>query len=539
VTKELQVDSSIDTNGSLPDDMLREQLLRVQLLYAAGFLLWTITCLFDIYLAPNGDRGPYAPWIDAASALLSAITIGYIRFGRSSEHRKLDIGVDLVVVHAAAIALLNSWAPQPVTSRPISGITLLLLLFGMVAPATPRRILITSLAAASMDPLGVWLAHLRGLPVPSTLHTLAMFHLNFACAFLAVVPARVLYRLGRELREARALGSYQLVEPLGRGGMGEVWLGRHRLLARHAAIKLIRPDMLSGVSRERAMNSLRRFELEAQATAALTSPNTIRVFDFGLTGDGTFYYVMELLDGRDLESLIRDFGPLPPARVIHLVRQICSSLAEAHAIGLIHRDIKPANIFACRMGLDYDVVKVLDFGLVKHEQRATAPTMMTSGLVTVGTPAYMAPEAILGDVELDRRVDIYALGCVTYFLLTGVQVFEAPSPMKLLMQHVTAAPVAPSQRSPYPIPPALDRFVMACLHKEPERRPSSVEDLMRMLPGRDTVGEWNQPAARMWWEMKLPQLSKPAAALNQSRASASGHTAGAASGRAPWQPSTC
>jgi hypothetical protein len=184
VTKELQVDSSIDTTGSLPDDMLRGQLLRVQMLYAAGFLLWTITCVFDIYLSPNGDRGPYAPWIDGASALLSAITIGYVRYGQSSDRRKLDLAVDLVVVHAVAIALLNSWAPQPVTSRPISGITLLLLLFGMVAPATPRRILITSLVAASMDPLGVWLAHLRGLPVPSTLHTLAMFHLTSRVRFL-------------------------------------------------------------------------------------------------------------------------------------------------------------------------------------------------------------------------------------------------------------------------------------------------------------------------------------------------------------------
>src|SRR6185295_3712036 len=180
------------------------------------------------------------------------------------------------------------------------------------------------------------------------LNTVLMFYPNYVCAVLAVAPAQVLYRLGRQVREARALGSYQLVERLGEGGMGEVWLAHHRLLARSAAIKLIRPEMLSDGGQDQAAVTLSRFEREAQATAALTSPHTIRLFDFGITDDGTFYYVMELLDGRDLESLVREFGPLPPARVMHLVRQLCRSLAEAHAMGLIHRDIKPANIYACR-----------------------------------------------------------------------------------------------------------------------------------------------------------------------------------------------
>jgi serine/threonine-protein kinase len=286
--------------------------------------------------------------------------------------------------------------------------------------------------------------------------------------------------------------------------------------------------MLTDRSRDRAMDSLRRFELEAQATASLSSPHTIRVFDFGLTSDGTFYYVMELLEGRDLESLVRDFGPLPPARVVHLVRQICSSLAEAHAKGIIHRDIKPANIFACRMGVDVDFVKVLDFGLVKHEHRPTAPTWLTSGHVTIGTPAYMAPEVILGEATLDRRVDIYALGCVAYFLLTGEQVFAAPSPMKLLMQHVTATPVPPSERSPHPIPPALEKMVMACLNKNPEKRPASIDDLLRMIATTE-ANRWEQSAARLWWD----------AHLNRSRASASGCRAGASSGQELLQLSIC
>jgi eukaryotic-like serine/threonine-protein kinase len=196
-------------------------------------------------------------------------------------------------------------------------------------------------------------------------------------------------------------------------------------------------------------------------------------------------------------------------------------------------------VFTCRMGLDYDFVKVLDFGLVKHEERTTAPTVITSAHQTIGTPAYMAPEAIMGDAEVDRRVDIYALGCVTYFLLTGEQVFDAPSPMKMLMQHVAATPVPPSQRAPRKVPPALDRFVMACLHKDPSQRPSGIEQLLEMLPAHEWTGDWDQETARKWWEANLPELSEPARSLNQSRASASGYRAGGASGRGLLQPSIC
>ena len=238
---------------------------------------------------------------------------------------------------------------------------------------------------------------------------------SYACAFVVVVPAKVLHRISRRLKEAQELGSYYLIEPLGHGGMGEVWRAEHRLLAREAAIKLVRPELLGARSEEEAQRVLRRFEREAQATAALRSPHTIQVFDFGITQEGTFYYVMELLLGRDLESLVREFGPLPPERALYLLRQICHSLADAHAHGLVHRDIKPANIYVCRMGLDYDFAKVLDFGLVKIRDRSSADTLVTADQRTTGTPAYMAPECILGDADVDRRADVYSLGCVAYF----------------------------------------------------------------------------------------------------------------------------
>jgi eukaryotic-like serine/threonine-protein kinase len=481
------------------------------ILNIVGTILWTISCVFDATLgSPHGDRGPYRLVIEGTAALLAAMTAVYVRFGHSSPRAKANLGLASMPVYAFALAILNSWAPQPTTMRPLSGITILILFFGMMAPASPRKTLYASLVAASMDPLGVWIAHLRGLPVPSVWHTFLLFFPNYACAVLAVVPSRILYKLGRNLREARAMGSYQLVERLGEGGMGEVWLARHRLLARTAAIKLIRPERLGEIGSDDATMTLGRFAREAQATAALTSPNTIRLFDFGLTDDGTFFYVMELLDGRDLESLVHTYGPLPPARAVHILRQICRSLAEAHARGLIHRDVKPANIYVCRMGLEYDFVKVLDFGLVKVEQPGDAATMMTAAPMAVGTPAYMAPETILGDVEVDRRVDVYALGCVAYYLLTGERVFSAQTQVKLLMQHLQEQPSLPSRRTLQQIPPELDRLVLDCLHKDPARRPADANAVFQRL-AECTIDNWDQRSARSWWETHLPDLASTGA----------------------------
>ena len=260
--------------------------------------------------------------------------------------------------------------------------------------------LVASLVAASMDPLArLGRAPARPADVPSVVNTFVLFMPNYACAVVAMLPSHVLQRLGRRLREAQELGSYHLVELLGRGGMGEVWRGAAIGCWRaSAAIKLVRPEAARRrAATPRRASMLRRFEREAQATAALSSPHTIRVFDFGVTDDGTFYYVMELLAGRDLESLVREFGPLPADRALFLLRQVCHSLADAHARGLVHRDIKPANIYVCRMGLDYDFVKVLDFGLVKfNDQRSIEQTLMTGAHTTTGTPAFMAPEIILG-----------------------------------------------------------------------------------------------------------------------------------------------
>jgi serine/threonine-protein kinase len=271
----------------------------------------------------------------------------------------------------------------------------------------------------------------------------------------------------------------------------------------------VRPELLGARTESESQAVLRRFEREAQATAMLNSPHTIQVFDFGVTQDGAFYYVMELLTGRNLESLVREFGPLPASRVIYLLRQVAHSLADAHARGLVHRDIKPANIYICRMGLEYDFAKVLDFGLVKLKHARPGDTLSTIEHTTSGTPAYMAPETILADADVDRRADVYALGCVAYYLLTGELVFEADTSMKMLMHHLNTTPVPPSQRTELPIPRELDDLVLACLQKDPARRPQNAGELFRMAYNCRACEGWDAEAAEAWWQAHLPEFTGP------------------------------
>jgi serine/threonine-protein kinase len=301
------------------------------------------------------------------------------------------------------------------------------------------------------------------------------------------------YELAAAASQGQEMGSYRLEELLGRGGMGEVWRASHRLLARGAAVKLIRADPGSD-SRE----LLRRFEREARATAALRSPHTVNVYDYGTTEDGTFYYVMELLEGYDLETLVHRFGPLPPERAVFLLEQACHSLAEAHEGGLIHRDVKPANIYVCRYGIDSDFVKLLDFGLVKNPV-ADANSSVTHAGVIAGTPGYMSPEMGLGSPDVDWRTDIYALGCVAYWLLTGHRVFEEGSPMQILMDHVQKKPDPPSSRVPGGLPAEIDRIVLACLEKDPNNRPQTAAELAAELRAVPRTEDWSEERARRWW----------------------------------------
>jgi CHASE1-domain containing sensor protein len=301
---------------------------------------------------------------------------------------------------------------------------------------------------------------------------------------------RAIARLRSQMQAALELGQYTLVERIGEGGMGVVYKARHAMLRRPTAIKLLPPSKSSEAL-------LERFEREVQLTSGLSHPNTIAIYDYGRTAEGVLYYVMEYVDGITLDRLVESYGPLAAARAVFLLKQACGALAEAHDLGLVHRDVKPANLMLCVRGGTYDFVKVLDFGLVKQLEADGSDVSRPEWVV--GTPLYMAPESIRSPDRIDPRSDLYALGAVGYFLLTGTQVFTGRNMVEVCGHHLHTEPVPPSRRAPAPIPEALERVILACLAKDPEARPASARGLLAALEAVD--GEpWTQEAAREWWE---------------------------------------
>ena len=394
-----------------------------------------------------------------------------------------------------------------------------ILVFPTVMPGAPRRTAAAGTIAALSGPAVMLLSTaVNGLPEGATWSgvtqlIVTMFYPAIICTALAHWTSILVYRLSREAARARRMGSYQLVEKIGAGGMGEVWRAKHRLLVRPAAIKLIRRDAC-GKNDEACRTTVRRFEREAQATALLRSPHTVELYDFGVTDEGTFYYVMELLDGLDLKRLVERYGPLPAERAIHILRQACHSLHDAHSAGMVHRDVKPANIFVCRRGQDYDFVKVLDFGLVAASAEIEdMRTQLTAEGMMSGTPAFMAPEMASGERAIDARADVYALGCVAYWLLTGRVVFEGSSAMAVILKHARDLPARPSSQSELPIDPELERIVLSCLAKDPDERPASAAVLASELAEcARTNGEWTNELAASWWRMHAPHAVTSGAA---------------------------
>jgi hypothetical protein len=313
-----------------------------------------------------------------------------------------------------------------------------------------------------------------------------------ACAVvIATLTSRVIYGLREEVQKARRLGQYTLEEKLGEGGMGVVYRARHAMLRRPTAVKLLPREKAGDVA-------LGRFEREVQLTAALSHPNTVSVFDYGRTPDGIFYYAMEYLEGTNLDHLVRQEGPQPPARVAHVLRQVASSLAEAHGIGLIHRDVKPENIILCERGGVPDVAKVLDFGLARDLEQGEG-ARLTQANVVQGTPLYLSPEAIRAPDTVDARSDLYALGAVGYFLLAGRPVFDGGTLVEVCSHHLHTRPLPPSERLGRPLPAGLESLVLACLQKDPGRRPQSALALRASLEGLHDLGSWSEDEARAWW----------------------------------------
>ena len=311
-------------------------------------------------------------------------------------------------------------------------------------------------------------------------------------AALAIYGAYVLNGLRAELHEARKFGQYRLIRKLGEGGMGEVFLAEHALLKRPCALKQIIGSAHSDPLAQA------RFEREVQSAARLAHPNTIEIFDYGHTADGTFYFVMEYLRGMSLADLLRECGPLPPGRVVYLFRQVCAGLAEAHGLGMVHRDLKPANVFVAVRGGESDVAKVLDFGLVKLTGDPEAATL-TADMVVSGTPLFMAPEQATGESALDARADLYALGAVMYCALTGRPPFEGRSPFAVMMAH-SRDPVTPPRAVRPDLPADLERVVLRCLAKRPEDRFQSATALREALSACACAREWGPHRAEVWWE---------------------------------------
>lgn len=309
---------------------------------------------------------------------------------------------------------------------------------------------------------------------------------------LSIYGTHVLGVLRKEAFEAKRLNQYQLRDKIGSGGMGEVYLAEHQLLKRPCAIKLIRPDRAGEAS------ALARFEKEVRATARLTHPNIVDIYDYGATADGTFYYVMEYLQGMTLEELSDLYGPQPAGRVIYLLRQACEALAEAHGAGLIHRDIKPANLFAARRGGRYDFIKLLDFGLVKEQDVDSGTMTLRQTHTPPGTPQFMAPEQINGERPVDHRIDLYAIGGVAYLLLTGRAAFEGESAAAVMIA-ATRDPVVPPSKIRSDVPEDLERIVLRCLAKEPDGRFADALELERALASCRSAGDWDHTSASHWW----------------------------------------
>jgi len=306
---------------------------------------------------------------------------------------------------------------------------------------------------------------------------------------LSVAASRVIFGLRKQVGNIRALGQYHIEAEIGSGAMGIVYRARHALLRRETAVKLLAPERTSEAQ-------LQRFEREVQLTARLKHPNTVTVYDYGRTPDGMFYYAMELLDGATLEQIVAGTGPLPIGRVERVLEQIAGALSEAHELGLIHRDIKPANIMLCNQGGQRDVVKVLDFGLVKELKR-DSPQLTNENAIT-GTPLYMSPEALTSAESVDARSDLYALGAVAYYLLVGDHVFLGESIVEVCSKHLLQAPEPPSARAGRELPAALEQLVLDCLEKKPERRPQSAREFLERL-SRARAEAWDAWQAEAWW----------------------------------------
>jgi len=504
----------------LPPIVVDQALRRLQGLCAVFAAATPFAWLLPHLLAGTLIGELSRPWDSIpllVAILFSALLFFLIRGTHLPKSTLVGLGLVYQVVVSYALAFAQGWGtftgvPPHELNFDRVGISLVgvwMITGAVLVPHRPNRVFI-SLCLSALAPGIVLLLSSNAHGGP----TLAWSEFGYVfvfpyllCAVAAYLASQTLYRLGRDLHRATEMGAYRLVSMIGRGGMGEVWKAQHQMLARPAAVKLIRPEAVAVGNSERASSILDRFEREAQATAALTSHHTIELYDFGVSEAGSFYYVMELLDGVDLETLVLRHGPVAPERATFLLLQACHSLADAHHRKLIHRDIKPANIFVCHRGLEYDFVKVLDFGLVTRLNDEPDDVRLTAEGRVIATPAYLPPEMASG-APADPRSDIYALGCVAYWLVTGSLVFEAETTIEMILAHANKTPVAPSTLCEQEVSPVFDELVLQCLEKSPDDRPQSVAALVERLRDSQTSAEWTNADAAEWWANRESPTSR-------------------------------
>jgi hypothetical protein len=525
------------TDGSFERE-LRELLRgRSRLIFAVVFVVAAVFALvnrFVVGFAPSLDGGlvPLGDWLRVAQSLSFAIAFAltFVLSGSARHFQLLAfwvVAVNLVM----AVAYMASYAPS---DQPYLATALCLFLFAVFIPAPARyTVLLGAMAVAtfllsavftyvfvpeaqdywrqvgSASDLGEVVA-LRNHLVLGTTGTVIL-------AFVAYVASRTLYTLRQAAHEAERLGNYFIEDELGAGGMGQVYRARHSLIRRPTAVKVMQ------ASGEEGLAAIQRFEREVQLSATLTHPNTITIYDFGHTPDNRFYYAMEYLEGLDIQKLVDRFGPMGSARAVFILTQACGALAEAHERGIVHRDIKPSNIYLTHRGGLYDFVKVLDFGLAKQISDPQAVSLTKTG-IAVGTPRYISPEAIKGAENIDARSDIYCLGAVAYFMITGRPLFDSTSSAELLIDHLKTTPIRPSQVSELPISPQLEDVVMKCVEKSPDDRIQTAGALERALSEIPFEQPWTQAKAHEWWELhgltrtasaEPPQLELPKRGVSQ------------------------
>ncbi len=470
-------------------------------LFTVGVIAWPLFMVADILpIAVTGDT-THIDWLVMLRAIGECVALLCylpLRARRLSESVMTAMDWGLFMLGSALLALM-AIPFGGIASRFHQGVAIFIIARCMLLPLPWWRGFRLPTAVVLVYPATLVIA---GFFVPalrlqwSNRGDFGLFlHNELFCASGAAVgvfASHIIWTAKRQVSQAQKLGNYRLKARIGSGGVGEVWLARQLTLGRDVALKVLREQST------RSHETIQRFQREARSASQLKHPNTIRIHDFGASDDGLLFIAMELLDGMDLDALVTSAGPLRPARVIHLARQACGSLAEAHAHGIIHRDIKPANIFVSKAGDDYDVIKLLDFGMARVAEADDMTDITKTGVLT-GTPAYMSPEICGGAGDVDARADIYSFGAVLYFMVTGSMLFPDRPFAEVVMMHISTMPDLPSSRLGAAVPADLERVVMKCLAKSPADRYAKVDDLARDLEACADADGWSNDMARRWW----------------------------------------